>query len=238
VTAIPAQPEAEGIRRRRAVLSGSSSGIGLAIARRLLEDSWSVTGLDRTPSAFQHPLFSPVAVDLIDGDALDRALSNIAAVDAIVHAAGFMRTAPLGGLDLRDGEAMWQVHVAAAVRLVDRLASLLPSGGRIVLIGSRTSNGAGGRSQYAASKAALTGLSRSWAIELAGRGVTVNVVSPGATDTPMLVDPMRGSEAPRLPPLGRFVRPEEIAGTVAFLLGDDAGAITGQNLVVCGGASL
>jgi NAD(P)-dependent dehydrogenase (short-subunit alcohol dehydrogenase family) len=238
VTAHQIQPEAEGIRRRRAVVSGSSSGIGLAIARRLLEDGWSVTGLDRTAPALRHPLFAPVAVDLTDGEALGRALSEIAMVDAIVHAAGFMRTAPLGGLDPRDGEAMWQVHVAAAARLVDRLAALLPPSGRVVLIGSRTSNGAGGRSQYAASKAALIGLSRSWAIELAGRGVTVNVVSPGATDTPMLADPLRGSEAPRLPPMGRFVRPEEIAGTVAFLLGDDAAAITGQNLVVCGGASL
>jgi NAD(P)-dependent dehydrogenase (short-subunit alcohol dehydrogenase family) len=238
VTAISAQDESTAIRRRHVVVSGSSSGIGLAIARRLLGGGWSATGLDRTASAFSHPLFAPVAVDLADGEAFDRALGDIAAVDAIVHAAGFMRTAPLGGLDLRDGEAMWQVHVAAAIRLVDRLAAALPQGGRIVLIGSRTANGAGGRSQYAASKAALTGLSRSWAIELAGRGVTVNVVSPGATDTPMLADPLRGSEAPRLPPMGRFVRPEEIAGTVAFLLGEDAGAITGQNLVVCGGASL
>ncbi|MBX4341460.1 SDR family oxidoreductase, partial [Mycobacterium tuberculosis] len=75
-------------------------------------------------------------------------------------------------------------------------------GGRIVLLGSRTSRGAAGRSQYAATKAALVALARSWAAELAPAGVTVNVVAPGATDTPMLHQPGRESSPPRLPPLG------------------------------------
>ncbi|WP_108259639.1 SDR family oxidoreductase [Mangrovicoccus ximenensis] len=68
--------------------------------------------------------------------------------------------------------------------------------------------------------------------------ITVNIVAPGATDTPMLRDPARAAERPKMPPVGRMVRPEEVAGTVAFLLGPDAGAITGQSLVICGGGSL
>ncbi|OWT74839.1 oxidoreductase [Achromobacter sp. HZ28] len=179
-----------------------------------------------------------VQVDLTDDVALRAALRRVGAVDAVVHAAGFMRTAPLGQLDPADGEAMWRIHVHAAEVLVDAVAPTLPDGARIVLVGSRTANGAAGRSQYAATKAALNGMARSWAAELAPRGITVNVIAPGATDTPMLRDPARGGTPPRLPPLGRFVRPEEIGAVAAFLLGPGAGAITGQQIIVCGGASL
>ncbi|MBV8696989.1 MAG: SDR family oxidoreductase, partial [Bradyrhizobium sp.] len=92
--------------------------------------------------------------------------------------------------------------------------------------------------QYAASKAALVAMARSWAAELAPRGITVNVVAPAATETPMLNDPSRGDVPPKLPPIGRFIRPDEIAAAVGFLLSPEAGAITGQQLVICGGSSL
>ena len=133
---------------------------------------------------------------------------------------------------------MWQLHVETSARLIGALAPRLPDGGRIVLIGSRVARGAPGRALYAASKAALSGLVRSIAAELAPRGITVNIVAPGATDTPMLRDPNRASVAPKLPPIGRMIQPEEVAATVAFLLSPMAGAITGQTIIICGGASL
>jgi 3-oxoacyl-[acyl-carrier protein] reductase len=223
---------------RHAVVSGASSGIGAAIAARLLAGGWRVSGLDRAPPSLAGAGFTPVAVDLADRAATRAALARLDGVSALVHAAGFLRVGPLGALDPADGEAMWRLHVDAASVLADGLAPSLAEGGRILLIGSRTAQGAAGRSQYAASKAALVALARSWAAELAPRGITVNVIAPAATDTPMLRDPARGGVAPKLPPIGRFVRPEEIAALAAFLLSPDAAAITGQQITVCGGSSL
>lgn len=220
------------------LVTGASSGIGQAIVVRLLEQGLRVTGLSRRAPGLQHPNFTWIECDLNDFGALDRALERTVKIDALVHAAGFMRTAPLGQLNDADGQAMWHLHVAAASHMVNALYPRLESGARLVMIGSRTMQGAAGRSQYAATKAALQGMVRSWAIELAPRGITVNLIAPGATETPMLLDPARSAAPPNKPPLGRFVQPHEIAGLTAFLLGPDAGAITGQSLVVCGGASL
>jgi NAD(P)-dependent dehydrogenase (short-subunit alcohol dehydrogenase family) len=95
-----------------------------------------------------------------------------------------------------------------------------------------------GRAQYAATKAALVALARSWASEVVAKGVTINVVAPGAAGTPMLEDPARVASAARVPPLGRLIDPAEIAELAAYLLSPAAAAITGQELTICGGASL
>jgi 3-oxoacyl-[acyl-carrier protein] reductase len=220
----------------RAIVTGASSGIGAAVAARLLLAGWAVTSISRSAPAegIAHlPLDLAVASSADIRDAI-----GAAPVRALVHAAGILRVGPLGALDLAAGVAMWRLHVDCATALADAIVPGMAAGGRVVLVGSRTATGSPGRSQYAATKAALVGLARSWAAEVAPRGITVNVVAPGATDTPMLHDPARGSVAPRLPPIGRFVQPEEVAALVAFLLTDEAGAITGQQIVVCGGASL
>ncbi len=221
---------------RHALVTGASSGIGLAIVERLVADGWRVTGMARRPVPI--PGARSILADLAaPGGGLPE-LNDLEPVDAFIHAAGVLRTAELGALRPEDLAAMWRLHVEVAAQLVDRLVATIPDGGRIVLIGSRTSTGAAGKSQYAATKAAMVGLARSWAMELATRGVTVNVIAPGATQTPMLSDPARGATPPRLPPIGRFVQPDEIAALAAFLLSPQAGAITGQQITVCGGASL
>jgi NAD(P)-dependent dehydrogenase (short-subunit alcohol dehydrogenase family) len=225
-----------------AVVTGCSSGIGYAIARTLLQQGWRVTGLSRSQPQIAHANFRWAAADLADtvrlGQWVADAVPEAGPIQAFVHAAGFMRTAALGALAEEDGQAMWRVHVQAAEILANGLLPHMPDGARLVLIGSRVANGAPTRSQYAATKAALIGMARSWAAELAPRGITANVIAPGATDTPFLQDPGRAHTPPKLPPIGRFVRAEEVAALAGFLLGPYGGAITGQHLVMCGGASL
>ncbi|MCZ8183805.1 MAG: SDR family NAD(P)-dependent oxidoreductase [Beijerinckiaceae bacterium] len=225
-------------RQRHALVTGASSGIGAAVTHRLLAEGWRVTGLSRRPAGIGHPAFSGRACDLLDPAERQRALGGLGSVDALIHAAGLLRGGTLGALEPEAQAAMWQVHVAAAEDLANILVPAMGEGGRLVLIGSRTANGAAGRSQYAATKAALVGMVRSWAIELAPRGITANIVAPAATATPMLEDPARATIAVKMPPIGRLIRPEEVAAAVVFLLSPEAGAITGQVLTICGGSSL
>ncbi len=226
-----------------AIVTGSSSGIGRAIASHLLAGGWRVSGWDVAPPSLTHAVFTPVGIDLANPVALDAQLAAMDAAstpDALVHAAGLLRVGRLGALPLPEGAAMWALHVQSATHIANAVLPLMArrGSGRVVLVGSRVASGMPGRSQYAATKAALASLARSWAAEVVAQGVTVNVVSPAATQTAMLDDPARQAASPRMPPIGRLIQPEEIAALVAYLLSAPAAAITGQDIQICGGASL
>lgn len=222
------------------MVTGSSNGIGCAIAEHLLFLGWRVTGLDAAPAVIEHAAFEAVRIDLTNPGELAALLSTLPMVDALVHAAGVLRVGALGSLETEVGALMWKLHVEAATVLANGLLPGMANRrrGRVVFIGSRVSQGMPGRSQYSGTKAALVALARSWASEVIAHQVTVNVISPAATQTSMLADPARTGSAPRLPPVGRYIQPAEIAALTAFLLSPTAAAITGQDIAICGGSSL
>ena len=225
---------------RRAVVTGTSSGIGKAIAQHLLAEGWKVSGLDIAALGIEHSAFEPVQIDLCDGAAAEAAATRLSGAKALVHAAGVLRYEPLGSQRAADSELMWRLNVDSISRIANILVPAMAANGdgRVVLIGSRAAQGIARRSQYGATKAALVAMARSWAGEVVASGVTVNVVSPAATQTPGLVNPSRKSEPPKVPPIGRLIRPDEVAALVSFLLSPAAAAITGQEILICGGSSL
>ena len=224
-----------------ALVTGVASGIGHAVAARFRHDGWRVAGIDIAPPPQDLDLVRFLPGDLADTAALPALAAQAVALrpTAFIHAAGIMRADDHAATVADAGTALWRLHVGAPGHLARALAPVMPDRrGRLLFVSSRAAAGRAGRSLYAASKAALDGLARSLALEHVARGITANVVAPAATDTPQLRDPERAAAAIRPLPFGRLIAPEEVAATLAFLANPAAGAITGQTIVQCGGASL
>lgn len=226
------------------LVTGTSSGIGAAIAVRLLEAGHHVVGIDRSPPVGElTDRITDIRADLLDMAVLERLRDRIDPDGwrGFVHCAGMMRGYKLGDETPAAAEELFRLHVSSAVAIGSIVLPTLPAGGRVLLFASRAIYGRPARGLYAASKSALIGLARSWALEVAPRGVTVNIIAPGPTDTPMLRDPARAA-VPFLGgasmPIGRLITAGEVAATAHFLLGSDAAAITGQVINICGGGSL
>lgn len=230
------------------IITGGSAGIGRAIAQRLLDQGREVVSIDVQPSGLAHPKLRHVHVDLSDTDATRRAASEIArdhAVTTVIHNAGVIRPALLSEVKVQDVNALANLHVSAAVLLVQAALPTMRSArfGRIVLVSSRAVLGLPRRTSYSATKAAMLGLARTWALELAPDGITVNVVAPGPIKTANFHGeiPEGSPQADRVIqsiPVKRLGQPEDVARAVMFFADRDAGFITGQVLYVCGGTSV
>ena len=231
-----------------AVVTGGSAGIGKAICESLLADGYEVISLARRTSGIDHPKIHDIEVDLMDRAATEQAAKDVARrfeVTTIIHNAGVIRPALLPEVQLTDIDALVNLHWAAALLLVQACLPTMKERkfGRILLMSSRAALGAQTRTAYSATKSGMLGLARTWALELAPHGITVNVVAPGPVHTEMFYDviPAGSEREQKLAasiPVGRIGEAADVARAVSFFIHPDAGFITGQSLYVCGGASI
>jgi len=234
--------------RGTALVTGGSAGIGKAICAHLLAAGYEVVSLDRRPGDGESPKLHAVSVDLTDREATARAIADAVKrfeVLTIVHNAGVIRAAPLPEVDLDDLDDLANLHLGCAIQLVQAALPAMQAKkfGRVVLISSRAALGLATRTTYSATKAGMLGMARTWALELAPRGVTVNVIAPGPIRTDMFYDVVEKGSAQeaRLAasiPVKRLGDAEDVARAVDFFIDPANSFVTGQVLYVCGGTSV
>ncbi len=232
-----------------AIVTGGSGGIGAAVAKGLLERGHRVVSLALDKPDWSHPRLEGRAVDLFDARATEAVAAEIVRdhqVTHIVHNAGVIRPNPIEQAKAADIAALAQLHLAAPLALLSAaLPQMKLAGfGRVVLISSRAALGAQGRTAYAATKAGMIGMGRTWALELAPFGITVNMVAPGPIQGTHMFHEIVAAGSEREAalanaiPVKRLGKPEDVANAVLFFASGAASFVTGQVLYVCGGASV
>ncbi|MBE9603865.1 SDR family oxidoreductase [Acetobacteraceae bacterium H6797] len=233
-----------------ALVVGGAKGIGLAIAERLAAEGASVAITGRSSSevakvaASIGPKVRGLVADAGKPEEIEAAISAVqetfGRIDALVLNAGISEPASLEAESAENVDRHFTLNVRGPVPAAKAALKAMSAGGSIVLIGSiADAIGVPTRGSYSASKAALRSYARTWTAELAPRGIRVNVVSPGPTDTAMMAAVGAEERAALLSliPLGRLARPEEVAAAAAFLLSDEASYIAGAELCVDGGVA-
>ena len=235
-----------------ALITGGSTGIGLATAKQFADEGAYVYITGRRQPELDAAVASIGSnVTAIQGDVtklvdLDRIYAQIAKekgrVDIVFANAGGSPLVPLGSITEEHFDAVFNVNVKAVVFTAQKALPLLPDGGTIILTGSIVGiKGFPAFSIYSAAKAAVRNFARTWTTDLKDRSIRVNVISPGPIDTPLLneafsnPDDMKALASTVV--MGRLGRPEEIAKAVTFFASGDASFITGAELFVDGGAA-
>lgn len=231
-----------------AVITGGNKGIGADIAKALLDRDYTVVSLSRHAPDFSHAKLHSVEVDLLDPEAVTQAAKEVASrfeVTHLIHNAGLIWPNLIEEAEPSDITGLAQLHLGSALTLLKAFLPGMKSKqfGRVMFNGSRAALGAQTRTAYGATKAGMIGMSRTWALELAPYGITVNVVAPG----PILTDnfwgiiekdsPQQDALAQRIP-VGRLGRVDDVTRAFLFFCDPENSFVTGQTLYVCGGASV
>jgi NAD(P)-dependent dehydrogenase (short-subunit alcohol dehydrogenase family) len=237
-----------------AVISGGNSGIGLAIAQRFVTEGAHVFIFGRRQTQLREAVtligrdVTAIQADVTNLNDLDRIAAAVRAekgvVDIVVSNAGLTEQASIDSLTPDHFDKTFNLNARAPVFLVQKLLPLMTGGGSIILVASAMHvMGIPGHTAYAATKAALRSYARTWAAEFKNRGIRVNTLSPGVTDTPIL-DSQASTPEERealvnmylsMIPIGRLARAEEIAGAALFLASDQSSYMTGADLMDDGG---
>ncbi|WP_034160983.1 SDR family NAD(P)-dependent oxidoreductase [Sphingomonas sp. ERG5] len=234
---------------KTAVITGGATGIGLAAAKRFVEEGAFVYLFGRRQDALDAavaelgPNTRAVKGSVSDGVDLDRLYAAVKAergsLDVVFANAGAGSPLPLGQITAEHIDETFDTNVKGTIFTVQKALPLMGPGGSIILTGSSAgTTGAPGFTAYSASKAAVRNLARSWAEDLKGTGVRVNVLSPGATATELAKQAL-GAEGQKafaaLTPLLRMADPSEIAAAAAFLASSDSSFMTASEVAVDGG---
>lgn len=242
------------LKGKRALVTGGSRGIGAAIALALAENGADVAITYQNSAERAESVVASieklgrrglaVQADSADLDAIKRAVTmtveTLGGLDILVNSAAIGVAGPLADLDLVKFQTMMDVNVRAPVAFAQAAIPHLPKGGRIISIGSGLGDRVAfpGVTAYAMSKSALLSFTRGLSRELGPQGITVNLVSPGSTDTE--ANPADGENADfqrTLSSVGRFAEPREIADVVAFIASSAASMVNGTVVSVDGGAN-
>lgn len=234
---------------KTAVVTGGGTGIGLGAAKRFIEEGAVVYIFGRRQAPLDAavaqlgPSSRAVAGSITDLDDLDRLYATVKAerggLDILFANAGTGTLAPLGQITPEQYAETFDANVKGTVFTVQKALPLMSAGGSIILTGSTTGvMGTPEFSLYSASKAAVRNLARSWALDLRGTGIRVNVLSPGPTQTELALEVV-GEEAMGVlgasTPLGRMGDPSETGAVAAFLASSDSSFMTGGEVFVDGG---
>lgn len=231
-----------------AVVTGGARNIGQAIALRLQQDGYRVIVVDIVAPEVASLQADAYQIDLADAEATQRVITEIAeryTVSRLINNVGIVAPALLEEARLEDFDTLMHLNVRSALICTQALLPVMKAEGmgRIVMNASRVVLGKEARTIYSATKGALQSMARTWALELAEHGITVNCVAPGpiATSAFWQNNPPDSERARRIIdniPLQRMGQPEDVAQAVSFFCDKRSGFITGQTLYVCGGVTV